>query len=194
MNQARSHRSIKTPAVSPSGLIDVHSHLLPGIDDGCRTVEESTACMRMLVDHGFTGTVCTSHVWRAAFPENTPAKIAEQVAVLQELLRAAGLEYQLSENADSHATASGMRFHEVSDSAYAEAFGQFAKSGKTAVNTVADGASRRGLSAIPLLALLALERVAARNSRRANKEASAIAPRPPLRQLAPGDVGSDRDI
>src|SRR5437660_705050 len=26
------------------GRIDVHSHLLPGIDDGCKTVEESVEC------------------------------------------------------------------------------------------------------------------------------------------------------
>jgi len=26
-----------------SGRIDVHAHLLPGIDDGCATVEESIA-------------------------------------------------------------------------------------------------------------------------------------------------------
>jgi protein-tyrosine phosphatase len=81
--------------VSATGLIDLHSHLLPGIDDGCRTVEESLACVRTLMAHGFAGTVCTPHIWMAVFPENTPAKIAEQVAVLQGQLYAAGLEYQL---------------------------------------------------------------------------------------------------
>jgi tyrosine-protein phosphatase YwqE len=27
--------------------IDVHSHLLPGVDDGCRDVAESVACARL---------------------------------------------------------------------------------------------------------------------------------------------------
>ena len=31
-----------------TGLVDTHSHLLPGVDDGCRTVEESIACGRVL--------------------------------------------------------------------------------------------------------------------------------------------------
>jgi protein-tyrosine phosphatase len=80
---------------NPTGMIDLHSHLLPGIDDGCRTVEESLICVRTLLDHGFTGTVCTPHIWLAVFPQNTPARIAERVAVLQEQLDAAGLKYQL---------------------------------------------------------------------------------------------------
>jgi protein-tyrosine phosphatase len=78
-----------------TGLIDIHSHLLPGIDDGCRTVEESLACVRTLIDHGFSGTVCTPHMAIRDFPDNIPAKIAEQVSVLQEQLSTAGLEYQL---------------------------------------------------------------------------------------------------
>jgi protein-tyrosine phosphatase len=81
--------------VTPTGLIDLHSHLLPGIDDGCRTIEESLACVRTLLDHGFTGTVCTPHVGMSIFPENIPVNIAQQVGVLQQQLHAAGLEYQL---------------------------------------------------------------------------------------------------
>lgn len=81
--------------MSPTGLIDLHSHLLPGIDDGCRTLEESLACVRTLLDHGFMGTVCTPHVGMSVFPKNIPANIAKQVGVLQQQLHAAGLEYQL---------------------------------------------------------------------------------------------------
>jgi protein-tyrosine phosphatase len=78
-----------------TGLIDTHSHLLPGIDDGCRTVDESVECVRTLMDHGFTGTVCTPHMAIRDFPDNIPVKIAEQVSVLAEQLRAFGLRYDL---------------------------------------------------------------------------------------------------
>ena len=81
--------------MSPTGLIDLHSHLLPGIDDGCRTIAESLTCVRTLLDHGFTGTVCTPHMAIRDFAENIPVNIAEHVAVLQEQLHAAELEYQL---------------------------------------------------------------------------------------------------
>jgi protein-tyrosine phosphatase len=47
----------------PTGRIDVHSHLLPGIDDGCKTVEESITCARALVAAGYTHAFCTPHIW-----------------------------------------------------------------------------------------------------------------------------------
>jgi protein-tyrosine phosphatase len=78
-----------------TGLVDIHSHLLHGIDDGCRTFDESLACVRTLMDYGFIGTVCTPHMAIRDFRENTPATIAEKVRVLQEQLRACGLEYQV---------------------------------------------------------------------------------------------------
>jgi protein-tyrosine phosphatase len=81
--------------VSHSCFIDLHSHLLPGIDDGCRNVAESLACVRKLLDNGFTGTVCTPHMGIDAFPENVLDNIAIRVETLQEQLLAAGLEYQL---------------------------------------------------------------------------------------------------
>ena len=46
-----------------TGRIDVHSHLLPGIDDGCKSVEESIACARVLVENGYTHAFCTPHIW-----------------------------------------------------------------------------------------------------------------------------------
>jgi protein-tyrosine phosphatase len=46
-----------------TGRIDVHSHLLPGIDDGCKTLEESVACARVLVANGYTHAFCTPHIW-----------------------------------------------------------------------------------------------------------------------------------
>ena len=81
--------------MSHTGLIDLHIHLLPGVDDGCRTLEESLACVRNLVEHGFRGSVCTPHMAIGDFAENTPANIAGRVSVLQERLNAARLDYEL---------------------------------------------------------------------------------------------------
>lgn len=79
----------------PPGKIDLHSHLVPGIDDGCATREDSLACVRLLMAQGFVGTVCTPHIIQDQFPDNTPARIAPLVAELQEYLLANGLNYQL---------------------------------------------------------------------------------------------------
>jgi protein-tyrosine phosphatase len=78
-----------------TSMIDLHSHLLPGIDDGCSTLAESMSCVRTLLDRGFVGTVCTPHIWSKAYPNNTPVRIAELVTLLQKVLDAAGLNYQL---------------------------------------------------------------------------------------------------
>jgi len=60
-------RSLGSQSLPPdrplAGRIDVHSHLLPGIDDGCKTIEESLACARVLVLHGYTHAFCTPHIW-----------------------------------------------------------------------------------------------------------------------------------
>ncbi len=67
------------------GRIDVHSHLLPAVDDGCKSAAESLACARMLVAEGYTHSFCTPHIW-PNLPENTIPKIAGHVAKLQAAL------------------------------------------------------------------------------------------------------------
>jgi protein-tyrosine phosphatase len=64
------------------GRIDVHSHLIPGVDDGCQTLDESLECARLLVNEGYTHSFCTPHVW-PSLPLNTPANIRRMVADLQ---------------------------------------------------------------------------------------------------------------
>ena len=67
----------------PPGRIDVHGHLLPGVDDGCPNLEESARCARVLVDAGYTHAFCTPHVW-PALPQNNVERIVAGVARLQE--------------------------------------------------------------------------------------------------------------
>ncbi|HUG93674.1 MAG TPA: CpsB/CapC family capsule biosynthesis tyrosine phosphatase [Planctomycetaceae bacterium] len=84
-----------TDTAPPNGFLDLHSHLLPGIDDGCVTLEQSLACVRRLIDRGFVGSVCTPHIWLSGFPENTPVNISGWVARLQARLDGDGLDYRL---------------------------------------------------------------------------------------------------
>lgn len=71
--------------VEHAARIDVHSHLLPGIDDGCQTVEESVACARALVEAGYSHAFCTPHIW-PSLPRNTIANIRRWTAELQQEL------------------------------------------------------------------------------------------------------------
>ena len=77
-----------------TGRIDVHSHLLPGVDDGCRTVAESLQCAKMLVDAGYTHSFCTPHIW-PGLPENRIENIVRWTDALQHELQAAGLPLRL---------------------------------------------------------------------------------------------------
>lgn len=43
-------------------MIDIHAHLLPGIDDGPINWEDSITMLKQGVEDGITGVVCTSHV------------------------------------------------------------------------------------------------------------------------------------
>ena len=42
-------------------FVDVHCHLLPGIDDGAKDLEESLAMARLAVADGISTIVCTPH-------------------------------------------------------------------------------------------------------------------------------------
>jgi protein-tyrosine phosphatase len=42
-------------------LVDIHSHVLYGVDDGARTIEDSLAMVRMAAEHGTTDIVATPH-------------------------------------------------------------------------------------------------------------------------------------
>lgn len=74
------------------GRIDVHSHLLPDVDDGCPTTEESLKCIRRLIQAGYTHSFCTPHVW-PNLPHNNVDEIIAKTQQLQRDIDAAGLKY-----------------------------------------------------------------------------------------------------
>ncbi len=43
-------------------MIDIHTHLLPGVDDGARTMEQALDVLRRFVGAGVTCIVCTPHL------------------------------------------------------------------------------------------------------------------------------------
>lgn len=45
------------------GLVDFHSHILPGIDDGSASLEESIAMLRMEAEQGIRHVVATPHFY-----------------------------------------------------------------------------------------------------------------------------------
>jgi len=78
-----------------NGLINVHSHILPGIDDGCEDLQESLETVRAVSAAGFAGTICTPHIWPELFPDNLPENVARWTAELQRAIDDAGIKYRL---------------------------------------------------------------------------------------------------
>lgn len=79
----------------PTGLIDLHSHLLPGIDDGCQDLTQTVLCVTSLRMAGFVGSVCTPHIVARLYPRNVPDNIHRQVQWLSGELARRDMDYQL---------------------------------------------------------------------------------------------------
>lgn len=69
---------------------DMHSHLLPGLDDGAETVAHSLELLRALRDLGFRKLIMTPHIM-GDFYKNTPEGIRAALHLLREAAGAAGL-------------------------------------------------------------------------------------------------------
>jgi protein-tyrosine phosphatase len=59
-----------------SGITDFHNHILPGIDDGAKTVEESLRLIKEFENIGIHNFVATPHIIGEYYP-NTPQTISE---------------------------------------------------------------------------------------------------------------------
>lgn len=57
-------------------FVDIHNHILPGIDDGAKTSEESIKLLEGLTDLGFIKFICTPHILPPLYPNN-PTTIKE---------------------------------------------------------------------------------------------------------------------
>ena len=78
--------------------IDIHSHILPGIDDGAKTLEESVQLVTEMAGWGFERLTCTPHITKKF--RNTPESIQEKFDVLNNALSANGLNIDLRMSAE----------------------------------------------------------------------------------------------
>jgi protein-tyrosine phosphatase len=82
-------------------MIDLHCHMLPGMDDGAPNLETSLAMARMAVADGISVVVCTPHI-RPGLYHNTGPKIAAAPNRFRAALKAAGIALGLAFGADAH--------------------------------------------------------------------------------------------
>ena len=74
--------------------VDLHCHILPGLDDGARTLADAVRYARVLDAEDVLDVACTSHIKRAHFPVDL-YELAGRRAELQAAIRAEGLNVTL---------------------------------------------------------------------------------------------------
>lgn len=77
---------------------DIHSHILPGIDDGAKTLEESIQLVTEMAGWGFERLTCTPHITKKF--RNTPEMIKEKFDLLVNTLADKGLSIELRMSAE----------------------------------------------------------------------------------------------
>lgn len=76
-------------------MIEIHAHLLPGIDDGPQTIDESLALLDAFVADGITHVVATPHVYPGVF-SNTRSSIEQAARRFRAELAARKIDFSFS--------------------------------------------------------------------------------------------------
>lgn len=63
-------------------IVDVHCHILPGIDDGSRSMEETLKMLRIAADEGITHVIATPH-YKLEHNNATPGQVDELIDAVQ---------------------------------------------------------------------------------------------------------------
>lgn len=84
-------------------MIDVHCHILPGIDDGSRSVEESMEMIKEAYEAGFTDIISTSHYIEESY--HTPkARRQELIDMLNSKIEQEGMDIKVYNGAEAYIT------------------------------------------------------------------------------------------
>ena len=71
-------------------FVDIHSHLLPGIDDGAKNLKESVALIERMRSYGIKNIVTTPHIMESVW-DNTPTIINGKLNELNTHLKSIGI-------------------------------------------------------------------------------------------------------
>ena len=79
--------------------VDMHSHLLPGIDDGCINIEETIKCIDQLKKLGYQKLIITPHII-SDYYENTPEIINDKLDYVRNILHQKNINMELEAAAE----------------------------------------------------------------------------------------------
>ncbi len=75
-------------------MIDIHAHILPGVDDGARSSAEALDMLRMAVDQGVQVQYLTPHIHFGRYP-NQKTELEQHFARFKDLVAAKQIEVEL---------------------------------------------------------------------------------------------------
>ena len=84
-------------------MIDLHCHILPGLDDGAADLSVSTRMAKAFVADGVSVVACTPHILPGLYHNSGP-QIRHATAQLQQHLDRQGIPLRLVTGADNHIT------------------------------------------------------------------------------------------
>lgn len=95
----------KLSELIPNEYVDIHSHLLPGIDDGAKNSNDSKLILDSMIDFGFKQVITTPHTFKNVW-DNTAEDIRKTYETTKTELKAesskvklrAASEYMMDEN------------------------------------------------------------------------------------------------
>lgn len=89
------------------GFFDLHVHLLPGVDDGAQTMEDSLAMARALTSLGFTAAAPSPH-HRPQYPSYSRALCAAKLDEVRAELKAQAIALELTLGAENDFLEAGL--------------------------------------------------------------------------------------
>ena len=91
----------KKETIVKSLKVDIHSHLIPGIDDGSKTLDESIELLRRFKKMGYEKVITTPHIIKDFYP-NTKETIFDGLRVLQDRIESEKLEIEVDVAAEHY--------------------------------------------------------------------------------------------
>jgi protein-tyrosine phosphatase len=82
-------------------MVDMHSHVLPGVDDGAQNLEESIFLIKKMMDVGIKKVIATPHIM-VDFYRNTPEIINAALETLKAELKKENIEIEIEAAAEHY--------------------------------------------------------------------------------------------
>jgi len=83
-------------------MIDIHSHILPGVDDGAKDMETALEMARMAVDDGIKKMIATPHLFRGSYSAEGFDEIEEAKSQFTMALKESNIPLEILSGAEVH--------------------------------------------------------------------------------------------